>query len=546
MVLDARAAESDSLLADVCIVGGGAAGLTLAASLADTPLRVIVLEGGGAQADDHSQQMYRGATAGQPYYALEACRIRALGGTTNTWGGWCRPLDPIDFRERPWLPHSGWPFDRATLNPFYQRAHAVCRLGPFDYDPAEWRRRGRTLVPEHSPELCETLFHIGPTRFAQRYLAVLRRAPNVRLLLHATALELHLDAAGSRVTSLSAAAARRRFTVQAATTVIAAGGIENARLLLASRRHQPCGIGNTHDLVGRFFADHLHVPIGRLQPRLRRHRFRPVHRINGMTIRGAATLSEAAQAQDRLPGFALTFHDDDDPHDVLSPGRMPPAYESLATLVRAARQGQRPPRTLHHLGNVVTGLNTAAALASRKVWQPLPRQVMVGCRLEQAPNPASRVTLDDRDDDYGMPRARLEWRLTANDDENFARVEAICRRALGGEAWRFTPGDPGDGSWLDRMRPGAHHMGTTRMHADARRGVVDENSRVHGVGNLFVAGSSVFPTGGWAPPTLTIIALTLRLADHLRRQLAPGAPDRGLAGWRRDDDRNPTQENVAM
>jgi hypothetical protein len=379
MVVDAHAAEPNSILtADVCIVGAGAAGLTLATSLAGTPLRVIVLEGGGGRIEDHSQRMYRGVTTGQPYYELDACRIRALGGTTNTWGGWCRPLDPIDFRERVWLPHSGWPFDREALSPFYQRAHAICQLGRFDYDPHHFRTASHSLLPEHSHELCETIFHIGPTRFAEQYLDVLRRASNVRLFLHSTAVELQLDPDRDRVVSLSAAGATTRFTVQASTFVIAAGGIENARLLLASRSEQPSGIGNTHDLVGRFFADHLHVPIGHLEPRHRRHRFRPVQRANGTTVRGAAVLNEAGQAHDRLPGFALTFHDEDDPHDVLSPGRMPPAYESLATLVRAARSGERPQRTLHHLATIATGLNTAAMLASKKVWKPPPRRVPPG------------------------------------------------------------------------------------------------------------------------------------------------------------------------
>ena len=135
MLLDARGLEPRADVdADIGVVGAGAAGLTLARELIDGPLRVVVLEGGGIQPDVQSQELYQGATTGQPYYALDACRVRYLGGTTNTWGGWCRPLDAIDFAEREWLPHSGWPFTRDALLPYYERAHATCRLAPCDYD----------------------------------------------------------------------------------------------------------------------------------------------------------------------------------------------------------------------------------------------------------------------------------------------------------------------------------------------------------------------------------------------------------------------------
>ena len=521
MLLDARAVEPQAGLdADICIVGAGAAGITLALELVDRPMRVIVLEGGGTQTDEDSQRLYQGATTGQPYYELDACRFRFLGGSTNAWGGWCRPLDAIDFMARDWVPHSGWPFARDTLNPYYERAHAVCRLGPCDYDAQRWNADGASMVPPQSRELADTLFHIRPIRFGQEYRGALEKASNVRLLLHATALEIEMDPAHQTAVRLSVGTPiGTRFAVRAGAYVLAAGGIENPRLLLASRQGRTSGIGNERDLVGRFFTEHLHVPVALVAPRGRTPGFYAAHRVGGATIRGAVRITDDARRRERLLGCALTFHNADDPHDVLSPARMPAAYESLGVLVRAMRRGERPPRILRHLGNVLTGVDSAAAFAYKKVRKVRARRLIIGCRAEQSPNPDSRVTLDDSVDAFGMPRARVHWQLTARDHESFDRAQTLWRRELTEGGVELASIATPDVPWMARMSPGAHHTGTTRMHPDPSRGVVDEHCRVHGTRNVFVGGSSVFPTAGWAPPTLTIVALALRLADHLRTVL---------------------------
>jgi choline dehydrogenase-like flavoprotein len=526
MLLDARALDPRADVdADVCIVGAGAAGITLALELIDRHLRVVVLEGGGLQADEWSQRLYQGGTTGRPYYALDACRVRYLGGSTNTWGGWCRPLDAIDFSERDWLPHSGWPFTRDTLIPYYERAHAVCKLGPCDYDAARWNAHGASLVPAHARDVADTLFHVGPTRFGQEYRHALERASNVRLLLHACALEIEMDPSHrTAVGLLAGTSAGKRFTVRAGAFVLAAGGIENPRLLLASRKGRSPGIGNERDLVGRFFAEHLHVPVAKLVQRDGMHGFYAVHRAGAATIRGAVSVTDCARQREQLLGWALTFHNADDPHDVLSPTRLPPSYESLSVLIRALRRRERPGRLLHHLGTVAAGADSAAALAYKKLRKPRARQLIVGCRAEQSPNPDSRVTLDDSVDAFGMPRVRLHWQLTARDRESFDRAQSLWRRELASVRAELTPLGLADEPWTTRMAPGAHHMGTTRMHPDPSRGVVNEDCRVHGTSNVFVGGSSVFPTAGWAPPTLTIVALALRLADHLKA--TPGARER--------------------
>jgi choline dehydrogenase-like flavoprotein len=524
MLLDARSIPpGETLSTDVCIIGGGAAGISIALALAGDSARVLLLESGGLTADEAVQELYQGAATGHPYYELDACRLRLLGGSTNFWGGWCRPLDAVDFEQREWVPHSGWPFGREELDAYYARAHGVCRLGPYDYDPRHWREERDSLVPDQSAVLTDTVFQIAPTRFGVEHSGALRQASNVQLMLHANALEIEMDAPHRSAARLHVVTlAGNRFPVAARLFVLAAGGIENPRLLLASRRGRQCGIGNERDLVGRFFADHLHVPIGTL--RSRRGcvpAFYQVQRARAATVRGGLALTENIRSRKRLPGCALTLHNAEDPHDVLSPTRQPEGYESLRFLMKAARRRERPRQFWRHVGNVVTGLDAATTLSYRALVKRPPRTVMVGCRAEQVPNRNSRVTLDDSTDCFGMPRARLHWDLTDQDRAGVERALHLCAAALEDRQVETQPMHGlADGGWMERIAGGAHHTGTTRMHRDPARGVVDEHCRVHGTSNLYVAGSSVFPTAGWAPPTLTIVALALRLADHLKARLA--------------------------
>ena len=195
MLTDARSIPAGHLVqTDVCIVGGGAAGITLALALVDRSINVTLLEGGGLDPEDGSQQLNQGIVDGRPYYPLDRCRLRLLGGSTNFWGGWCRPLDAVDFEAREWVPYSGWPLAKADMDPFYARAQNVCKSGPYDYATRNWFSTDQqSLVDTLSPAVTETMFQIGPTRFGRRYHAALRRARNIDLMLHGNAVEIEMD-----------------------------------------------------------------------------------------------------------------------------------------------------------------------------------------------------------------------------------------------------------------------------------------------------------------------------------------------------------------
>jgi choline dehydrogenase-like flavoprotein len=508
---------------DVCIVGAGPAGLAVASVCAAAGRSVCLLESGDWEPDAATQSLACGEIAGLPYYPLDANRQRCIGGTLRLWAGWCRPLDPLDLAARDWVPDSGWPLGERDLAPYWLRAHDLLKLDPPLYDPAHWERTYRApLLTLPQDELMSRVYRLAETGVLLQYArARLIPAPNVRLLTRATALELRTDPAGGRVTGIEAGGLDgRRFRVLAGQTVLAAGAIENARLLLLSRRARPEGLGNAHDRVGRYFMEHIHFPCGGLRladPAAFPGRlyFRSSLRD---TIARIFPTPGAMRREGMLNGCTML--------EPIFPGWAFRALHRLEQTLLAADRWTLRSRLATHLVRRYAG---PAAAAAFRQGNPLisaraPESVLFAHTLEQAPNPESRVTLGAGLDAFGQPRARLDWRTTDLDRHTARRLrelvtEGMVRAGLGSPlpaSW-----DP-DAVWPPEPLQGSrgHHMGTTRMHPDPKRGVVDPDSRVHGVDNLYVAGSSVFPTSGAGTPTLTLLALALRLGDRLARATA--------------------------
>ncbi len=481
--------DGTALKADLCVCGAGAAGIAIALELNRGRRRVLVLEGGGRDREDRSQDLYAG-TADPPLDPsyLRNSRLRYFGGTTNHWLGYCRPLDPIDFEKRPWVPHSGWPFGAATLEPFYRRAAGVCRIEP-DFGP---------LVPPGSRAggpIWKAPFRVEPTRFAKVHGRALRDSRNVEVLLHANLLRVRLDGAGGRVDRLEAATlGGRRFAVRARHYVLALGGIENARALLVSDNVQGRGIGNQHDLVGRFFMDHPGFRVASFCASGDSPWTEPRSGPGGDWLGYRLTDEEQRRREigNGLLSFDLVTLADDLPHQLLTTD----AGRALAAHLEVAAGGRPQP----------------AGGETRRFFSYL------GVRPEMAPDPRNRVTLGDRLDAFGQRRTHLAWQPRALDVETVRQSLEVLAHESGRHGLARIRVDPA--LLLEAAySPGFHHIGTTRMHDDPRQGVVDGDGRVHGVANLFVAGSSVFPTAGYANPTLTLVALALRLADHLKGKL---------------------------
>lgn len=493
LLIDCRELESGSVWScDLCIVGGGAVGIALARELLGSGLDVVLLESGGLTFENDVQDLYEGDESGDllegPGDYLRSTRLRFFGGTTNHWNGWTRPLDASDLDPREWMASTGWPLTREELDPYYERAAKVVEVSPFDYALRQlWGKLPFLLDSEF-----ETSYvHVSPpTRFGPRYRQELEAARDVRVMLHGTLTGIRADESRRTVTALEVAAMpEHRFMLQPRATVLAAGAIENARLLLAS------DLGNRHDQVGRYFMDHPRRRIGyAVLPLSRRGTARYIHTHElpgwGHRVRAVLRPTEELQREHRIPSALIVLEHLGFRH---WPPLTPAVSELAETSARLDGEKRRPDAKT--------------------------RVTAIDLTLEPVPNPSSRVRLSARRDAFGVPRTRLEWKLSAQDRDGALRVSRLIVRRLaldtGARAQLLVaPEAP-----LDNASGSPHQLGTTRMHSDPMQGVVDVDSRVHGMDNLWVGGGSVFPVAGCSNPTLTLLALTMRLADRLRRQL---------------------------
>lgn len=527
MFADARSVPTGSVIeTEVCIVGGGAAGITLAREFTNSGFRVILLESGGADPEPATQDLYAGSDVGRPYDMFPASRLRYFGGTTNHWGGvWCDLPSPLDFEVREGVPFSGWPFPLSYLEPWYQRAQSVLKLGPYGYALSDWG-----ITPADIPEpflgphlICRVLQQGPATRFGPEYGPELRQATNLTVYLHANALRFDTSENGREVKQVKVGVLPDgRFTIRARIFILATGGIENARLLLLSKSESGVGLGNDYDLVGRFFMLHLEYSgdvidradsdsdlafqtgeNGALYSRL------------GVPRRFVSyiSLADETKRQLNLPNWRARFQY--------------PRIREVDALARLVNRTGSAAGLLQDMGSVIREFPGVASYIARRLLygrnKPLTSMLSIplNCTAEQMPNPDSRIGLGQDLDVFGSRRVSVNWQLTEKD----RRGITIASKLLGAELERSgfgrlrSSGCEDEGEWPGDMRGDQHHMGTTRMHRDPSAGVVDENCRVHSVANLYLAGCSVFPTGGTFNPTLTIVALGLRLTDHIKAQL---------------------------
>ena len=485
MIRDARGLpDGEELEADLVIVGGGPAGLTIARALARSGPPVLLVESGGHGSDNGAQRLTAIEESSSDLHPHGETRWRQLGGTAHIWSRsadrWARylPLTPLDLERRDWVPDSGWPFGWAELEPYLSGALEVCGVRAPSYRLEDWESAEAPRLPL-DPSRFETAIETfgAPEVFTERYPAELDQESGVTVLTNATAAALEQREGSEAVERVRLAVlGGGRRAVRGRRFVLAAGAIENARLLLLSNAREPAGIGNRHGLVGRYLMEHAKVHAGILRARdpalMGRTALYDVRDVGGGMIGAKLALAGSAQRE-----FGL-----------------------LAGAARLVRAG---------------GIRWSRVPAGEPAFD-------IELQTELVPDPANRLTLSgNARDELGMPRAALRWRWSERELSSIARTELL----LAAELTRAGAGDvelPPAGALPELTSPSSHQMGTTRMHDDPSRGVVDGSGRVHGVPNLWVSGASTFPTGGYANPTLSIVALALRLADELGRRERPG------------------------
>ena len=548
MLADARNLTGGAILnADLCIVGTGPAAMSVALSFDGSPFSVLMLEAGGAEReanDDDARpadDMQFGSMSG-------LANLRALGGNANLWNIQTRqsprsvrllPMSEADFEHRSWLADSGWPIQAADLRDYYRRAQAIFQLPDLGYTSDGWQEPWARVLPLASPDVCTAIFQFGRADLIlDTHRRTLERSRNITVLHHATALEVLTDEGASHVTALRAASAPgATFEVRAKHFVLAMGGMGTAQLLLASDSVQPNGLGNAYDNVGRYFMDHPLLFGGEFFPTSPRlfdaMEFYDLRPIRGTPIMGHLQISnEALRREGHLNLSAMFFPRERnyEAHRQYSP-RQRAGFEAADRVMGALRKKQLP-----LAADVWRALTAADGFAKRGRngllypqthlgrggWSKLSRKAErfdhfdVFHQAEQAPHRDNRISLSGERNRFGARRIRVDWRWHDADIAATMKAQEVFARSLeeaGLGQFRITREE---GRPVVIMESTSHYMGTTRMHDDPRQGVVDAQCRVHGVDNLFVASSSVFPTGGFANPTLTVVALSLRIADRIR------------------------------
>ncbi|MBA2380349.1 MAG: GMC family oxidoreductase [Blastocatellia bacterium] len=554
MLIDARTLGSEEVMeTDVCIVGGGPAGITLAREMAGQDFRVCILESGGTEPDEETQALAEGATSGDCIQEPHTSRARLLGGSSHLWnsavgkdrvGFRSGILAAGDFEKKDWVPHSGWPFGKEELDPYYERAQTICQLGPYRYDGAGWEAEGAARLPFDEDVLTTSVWQFsGQNVFTDEHRETVLDAANITTYIFANVVEIETSEDGGSVNRFRVACLDgKNFWVAAKIFVLAAGGIENARLLLVSDKKHKAGIGNENDLVGRYFMEHQVVRTGTLFPTspklFDRTALYDQRDVNGALVLGKIDFTDSFLQREKLLNVSAMLLPKHKWHHRVRQD----SADSLAEMVRAGRRLKVPSDVGSHLKKVAGGLDYVVATTCRKAsrgrlfpyfvdspnlispggWSDLDNKhkrfsfFEVLLHTEQAPDPNNRVRLGDERDALGLRRVVLEWQWGEVNIESIRRAQELlaaefARSGLGKLRIELKEGKP------DMVISGLHHhMGTTRINNDPRQGVVDEHGRVHSISNLFTVGCSAFPTGGYINCTLTIVALAIRMADKLK------------------------------
>ncbi len=548
MLTDGRNVPAATVFAvDLCIVGSGPAGLAITRELSGSRLKILLIERGDVTypppADLKSDLEFE-----SPHFRLPVGTLRnQFGGMATTWkpllpdgsnAARYLPLDPIDFETRYWVPYSGWPVTFDEMAPYYDRARELCGIKSFDYH-GPLPENGHAPLSSPSGQLVSRLAQLGPAAaFTSQPLDEMTRSDHVHVVTNAVAVEV-TSAEGSddgMATTSVRTPGGSPFTIRSRAVVLAGGAIENARLLLNSTTQYPTGLGNQFDNVGRFFMEHPRVLLGDGSfLRVGAIKLYETHKVAGHVVEGRLTLSERVLRHEELLNGKAYF--------------VPNYYLSTSQLhaQRSARMAINSIKNRRGLERVRRELAGASRHAPSLVWHhvlhrelsrseegvpgseernhSVARSFELVYEPEQAPNRVNRVTLSERRDAFGYRVPHLYWRWSEIDLVSMRRVRQLFASELRAsdvaELIREEDVIYPEADWAPRPLRSAHHLlGTTRMHDLPRHGVVDRTCRVHGSSSVYVAGGSVFPTGGCANPTLTVVALAIRLTDELRRTLS--------------------------
>lgn len=510
MHIDARNLENNSLIeGDICIIGAGAAGISIALEFENTSKKIILLEGGGFDYDDRIQELYNGKIIGHPYYPMKASRLHYFGGSTGHWGGMCSTFDDIDFVKRDWVENSGWPIKREDIAEFYPKACSILDLGPCEWNTDYWLKQNPDFkeLPLDKNVIWSKMWQFSPpTRFGKKYKDAVVNAKNIQLYTYANAVDITASDSIKTIQQVTVKNyAGKQHTVKASQFILACSAMQNARVLLSCNKQAPAGLGNDNDIVGRYFMEHAEIKTGEMwlnhtekllfysMDQFTKMRaelaISPQKQEELQVLNGSVSLMPLEMSNKTIPSVKLWSSDD--------------PRKSLDTFKKYSTLDKR---------------NFIQRFFSKSIYQAYG----LFTRAEQLPHPESRVVLSNERDELGMPRANLNWALSPIDKKTVLTINKLLGQQVGAagigrvKLKEFLLDN--DVQLPDYTSGGWHHLGTTRMSDNPKQGVVDANCKVHGIDNLYVAGSSCYTTGGAVNPTLTVVAISLRLANYLKNK----------------------------
>ncbi len=520
--------QNETIKTDVCIVGGGAAGISLALEFSKQKFNVLIIESGDKKFKHRNQHLSSSKSVGIPTSSIMFSRRRQFGGTTVTWAGRCRPLDEIDFIKKDWVPFSGWPFSKDELDPYYKRSQKVFGLDDYNYSFFSEKSDDWFDKLSNKTDFSGKAFLTSSSiNFSIVHSQELEKSPNIKILLNTNVTHVNLDSSGKEVNSLTCKTIQgKRFFVSSSVFILAAGALEITKLLLSSNQVQKNGVGNQNDLVGRFYMDHAHFWSGAF--------INPTHKLSfgkeniqyfgkqSLFLRTylGLGLKEKYIENEKLTNAAGFFihrswnKSQDEYYSIEGI-----AFQNIYDILRHYKYPDIKLliKNIFILIKNIMGFIHYSVQYMTSIWEE-DDWVGIHSQFEQVPNPESRITLSSTKNELGQANIIINWKLTSQDFENMNIFHSKMKMSFEkiGLSFKLFPINYENEYYPNRLIPGKHHMGTTRMNNDPNLGVVDENCKIHGVSNLYVASSSVFPTSGQANPTMTIVALAIKLADHIK------------------------------
>lgn len=512
---------------ELCIIGAGAAGLSIAHELAGFDLTIAIADSGGMTRLEGAQNFNNAESTDRlvPRYA----RIRQFGGSTTAWSGKWLCLTPEDLTRKPWLQGSGWPIPHSELAEYYCRASEM-HNGPALHDYVHWSPPPEAITKTRPAELLPvSVFWLAKMNldFGATVGKPIKDSDMITTYIGTTVTEIVLSDCGTRVSHVKAITAKGDHTViQAKSFVLAGGGIENARLMLASNSQMSNGVGNANDLVGRFYMDH---PSGNVAT-VTVNKNGKLSEVMGQDVRSngrdrmdiGMCFSPELREREQLANSYFVWRP---VNDVEPSAEIRKFFSTLVYIIN------RPTKLMLYWILLTDFFRLQKILAVRYAWFLLVKKLgrptrkqnefRINYHIEMLPDPTNRVMLSEQKDAHGSPLAKVTWRASERELNSILRLHEEIGSLLKANS-------TGTLNWNGGAEPAAgdlpyssssHHMGTTRMGTDPETSVVDADCRVHGIENLYVAGSSIFPTAGFANPTFTIVALAIRLADTLKASL---------------------------